>query len=660
MASFLDKANVPNAVTHNTHCDFSHTHITTSNPFSLQPIMTRELIPGQSIDVSLETLTRMNVLPVPTFGRMNLKIRSFFVPYSTIFRGWHDFLGDTNHVASDATTSSMASVGLIQKVPVVKNSTLIEAFRQSVGSSVDDIEHLCCGGTSTDYDIRLYVHNATPNPGYIYLKYTVSGMTALKNLESWGYKINWNTADETEFSALPLLAACRIYADWYFPSQYCNSYAYDNLMSMCNSDASGSAGIELDYTQVSFILGMTSWSNYENDIWTSCWDVPNQPSIGNTSDFKLVNVDTVSQYSWKPTTTAYGGTNGIEAGYVTNNSGSISVNGPNIAVDAPFINPVINAIDSANTSRNFPTPISQQLLHSLHALTDWMQRNRISGGKAYERLLARYGHAIPSAKLNRSQYLGGDSVPLQIGDVMSTSDTSGAALGDYAGKGLGYGTTHFEYKADDFGLFVVMASVVPVTGYFQGINPEVKRLYKMDYFQPEMQSVGVEPVTSDLLYISDGATGSGTGLIDPQIHNHVFGWLPRYYSYLAQMQDKVTGNFRVPTLNGALGSGTPVEFNAANSWYLMRTFNDATWNNSSGNPDYNMIVHSPDFMSGKVDGRQYTRIFSNVSATSPDQLTMIFQFHVGSNIPAKALFDNYEFEEEGKRMTLDVNGVKLN
>ena len=653
MASYLDKVQINTPVTDNTKLDLGHVHITTSSPFSLQPVMVKEMIPGEKFDINVETFSRMNPLAVPTFGRFNIKNRAFFVPYRTVFRAFNDFVTDVPHIDSTWDPDGNGNVGLVNSVPTVLNSALVQAFNSSTGTTIEDTEYLTFPGTSTDYDLRLY----NGSSGYVYKKFTYVGMTAMRNLESLGYKVNPNMADHTEFSGLPLLCMARIYADYYWPNQYTADMVYDQLIGMCNADYDSGRGIELSSSQVALILLTTSYSNYESSIYTSAWDVPNQPSTGTVStDFKLVNIDSVrSLYASSALTP-------VQDGYVTNWNNGLAANATTRVnkADAPVISPYISAVNSSGSTTSAVTPISQYLLHSLHALTDWMKRNQLSGSKSYERFLARFGKALPAEKIGRSLYLGGDSVPLQIGDVMSTADTTGAGLGDYAGKGLGYGGSHFSYSTDEFGLFVVLSSIVPVTGYFQGIDPLVKRVHKLDFYNGEFDSLGCEPITSDMLYVSQGSTGGGDGLIDPAIHTHVFGWAPRYFAYKCQIQDKVTGNFRVPTLNGALGSATPVEFNAANSWHLMRTFNDDTWADDQGSPDFAEVVHSPDFIRGRIDGHQYNRIFANAKSDSPDQFTLIYNFDAVSYSPVKALYDTYEFEDKGKKVTMDVNGVKMN
>jgi hypothetical protein len=114
--------------------------------------------------------------------------------------------------------------------------------------------------------------------------------------------------------------------------------------------------------------------------------------------------------------------------------------------------------------------------------------------------------------------------------------------------------------------------------------------------------------------------------------------------------DRLTGNFRLLSLNG----GSTV--NAADSWHTMRTFNGVTDFNSN----WSNVVHTPDFISGKSDFSQYKRIFYDAKADAPDNFTIIHNFEIAEYAPMKALYDSYEFEDKGKQVTLETNGVKMN
>ena len=56
----------------------------------------------------------------------------------------------------------------------------------------------------------------------------------------------------------------------------------------------------------------------------------------------------------------------------------------------------------------------------------------------------------------------------------------------------------------------------------------------------------------------------------------------------------------------------------------------------------------------------FKRLFYDVDADAPDNFTVIHNFEIAAYAPMKPLYDTYEFEDKGKKVTLDVNGVKMN
>ncbi len=611
-----------------------------------------ELVPGSKIDVNMESFARLNPLPVPTFGRAAMRNRAFFVPFRTLFRGWNDFITDSPHVASNGY--SAGAVGsLIANVPTVSVTALRDVFLQDVGadSTHGMIYQVTPNATNSNWDITWTANGVTK-----YYCYSVLGRQSIKLLEQLGYKLDWDSTKDVKMSALPLLALAKIYIDWYYPQQYSNRTEYDLLLSLCNHDIAAGP-VDLTWQQVHSILSLCGWVQYDSDLFVSAWDTPNQPNAGNfSSDFKLVNIDTIGD-----TIVRYGSATGTAptvnypAGYVSNNSGAASTSNMVGSADAPFITPAVYGsvnVSGTATYSTIPTAISEYLLHSLHALTDYMKRHQLAGSRAFDRYLARFGKALPAEKMNRCLYLGAAMQDIQIGDIMSTADTvkdsEGSQLGSFAGKGISYGNGHFECNTDEFGYFIILSTIVPATGYFQGIDPIVQRLSKLDFWTPEFDSLGVEPLKACTLFMPQIPAAMYQG---GSPYDQVFGFVPRYATYKAPTcSDRLTGNFRIPSLNNG-----NFNLNSSGAWHLMREFD--AWDFQQ---DWSNFVHSPQFISGGSDFTQYKRIFYYDETDSPDNFTVIHNFEIAEYAPMKALYDTYEFEDKGKKVTLETNGVKMN
>ena len=431
---------------------------------------------------------------------------------------------------------------------------------------------------------------------------------------------------------------------------YQDTGVYDFLERITKFNLSSPTGYVFTEADVRMLLVDCSYSFYDATLDVNAWDTPNQPSTGLHTDFKLKNIDTASQIFLNSTNS------GVQPGYVTNNSGASSSSDRLGFADAPFITPYTN-----NSSVNLATPISEFLLDSLHALSSFMKRNQLAGARSWERLLARYGVSVPSAKLNRPVYLGAASQDVQVGDVMSTSDTMnttaiqarGARLGDYAGKAVSYSNgAHWTYETDEFCYVIVITTILPDSGFgVQGQNPQTLRVFKNSYYIAEFDAMGTEPLPSSLVYVPN--------MHCPQnflgIGSQVFGFVPRYATYKYE-SDALTGNYNFPSLNGGTPGMDATNY-SENCWNLYRLFNDGDF--PSGAQD---VVHSLDYMSGYGDNQQYRRIFYSNDPTDPDPFRLIQAYSVAEYAPMKPLYDTYDFHDygKGKRVTLEVNGVKAN
>lgn len=580
MASFLDKLKIKTATDEHVKLDLSSQHISTANFMQLNVAWAKELVPREKINVFMETFTRLDPLPVPTYGRGNINNRAFFVPFRTIFPAWNDFITDTRHDFNVAGSTSGVSK-LVTKVPTVSNYTLL-SYLMSSGIGVTS--------TASSYDF------ATADQKYI--KLTAKGRQIMKQLQSLGYTIIPDASISTEYSALPLLALAKVYCDWYFPSAYTQDTVYSTVNglftynSISSVNSSYSFSLTTEHLKAIFNL-IANGVNYDSDYFVSAWDNPVNPNDGAFSNDIRVN-----------------GLTGDSDSDVTSNSDEPSVN-----VNGTF---------------------SQYTLNALRALTDYMKRHQLVGSRALDRYLARFGVNLPAEKLNRSIYIGSQKQGLQFGDVMATAEGGDVNLGDYAGKGVSYGDGNFSFDTDEYGIMIIISSIVPTTGYYQGLDRSLKHISKLDFYTPEFDNLGTQPIMKQELYTPINAYTMQGDI--SKLTTGVFGFTPRYSEYKVG-KDRLTGDFRCHSMNTSL---TP--------WHLMREVNYET---------VDSIVHDVNFVRSEDKG-QYSRIFYSNDADVSDKFKMIYNFNVTSHSPMKSMFDTYEFESHGKSVTEDVNGVKMN
>jgi len=218
---------------------------------------------------------------------------------------------------------------------------------------------------------------------------------------------------------------------------------------------------------------------------------------------------------------------------------------------APFTADLTNA--AAATVNQLRQAILVQSLMELDA----------RGGTRYVELLrAHFGVVSPDFRLQRSEYLGGGSVPINVNPVPQTSPTAGAnAQGQLAAfatasatsqSGIGF-TKSFVEHGYVIGLVCARADIT----YQQGRHKMWDRSTKLDFFWPKLQQLGEQSVLTSEVYCD----GSANDLV-------VFGYQERYSEY----------RYKPSQICGRLRStySTPLDM-----WHLAEKFTAAPALNAS-------------------------------------------------------------------------------
>lgn len=666
MASFLDKFKVTTAIDTNTDLDLSCTHITTSDWMHQSPVYIKECVPGETLSVHHETFTRLAPMSVPTFGRGLIHNRAFFVPFRTIFSKWNDFITSSplQNVSIGAnSTAPTGSTISVNRVPILPNGALVSLFTRSASTaSIGTNTFATMVTPSSGFDPKnvdiVYLHtNTAATQTTYYFNLTDKGRRVMKVFQSLGYSIFWSTSDiadqgaalDAAYSALPFMAWLKVINDWYYPSQYIGGQSYNYVESILNNepDSTGAFQFTGDVLRTIFLSDFyQGLTNYDSDYFVSAFDNP----VGTTTG-ALYTGDGSSTLGQGGvirdiTTNNTGYTTGVGSYYGQGNNGYWSTNGT----------PQIGQFDGSVPQGTYGTGhITQYAIDALKALTDYTKRHQLVGARALDRFYARFGKSLSSEKMNRSMYIGADNIPLQIGDVMSHSDTTGAALGDYAGKGVAYGANgDFKITTDEYGVLIIMSSIIPQIGYYQGIDRNVMHVGRLDYWTPEFDQLGNQAIAKKELYLPMNVNAEGNNsassvvgnwLGNSELNTGIFGYSPRYSEYKIG-RDRLTGDYRYASKNGA--------GDTSDAWHMLRQMGTQYASST-------VMKHGQDFVSGK-DYNQYNRIFNNTESNA-DKFYVIHTFNVKSSSPMHSLYDTYKFENEdegAKKVVADVNGVKVN
>lgn len=201
------------------------------------------------------------------------------------------------------------------------------------------------------------------------------------------------------------------------------------------------------------------------------------------------------------------------------------------------------------------------------------------GGTRYTELIqAHFNVTSPDARLQRSEYLGGGSAPINVNPIAQTQGTGAtgtttpqgnlAAMGTFHHNGYGF-TKSFTEHCLILGLISVRADL----NYQQGLPRMFSRQTRFDFFWPALANIGEQAVLNQEIYMV------GT----PAQDTAAFGYQERFAEYRYK-PSRITGQFR-STFAQTL-----------DSWHLAQNFGSLPLLNASfitENPPVARVVAVP-------------------------------------------------------------------
>lgn len=160
------------------------------------------------------------------------------------------------------------------------------------------------------------------------------------------------------------------------------------------------------------------------------------------------------------------------------------------------------------------------------------------GGRYAENILGNFGVYAGDARLQRPEYLGGSVVPIYVGDVLQTSETTdeGTPLGMPAGVAGAIGSAKaFSRTFKEHGWIIGILSILPEATYMQGIPRKFLKRDRLDFAWPLFANIGEQEIENQELYFDFAA--------NDEYNKGGFGYTPRYAEYRFGMSG-IHGDFR--------------------------------------------------------------------------------------------------------------------
>ncbi len=481
--------------------DVGYSNKFTSSLGMLLPCFVRECNPDEHYRINARMFTRTMPMNSAAFIQCTQHIEFFFVPYRLLWREFPQFVVGTKY------PTSLYDTKVSEVSPSFDLAKIYNAFKS-----------------------KLVASNSTPSAG---LGTDLLGYPKIQNslrlLDLLGYGCYF-TPEAKDFAPAAmnpfrLLAYQKICADFYRVANW-----EDNRIKSWNID-----GLPLDMTSTFNAVTLQNFvDNYlclnyrpwKKDLFTIAnTQFQGADFLSNSFNAPSFPVESDSYANLKPLTTRG---SGFQGDLTAANSGK----------------------QVSFTMSNLRSAFALDKLYRLMA--------QASDGDYKSQIKARYGFDAYAPQM-RCQFVGSASSVIQVNPVTSTADTlsttsdnafTGTPVGRIYGNGLAQGSDTFEFDTKEHGILMGICSFVPDVDYSSyGVNIFNKKLSSSEYFQPEFDNLGKQPLDATALYLAK-VPGAG-GIHSPA----VLGWIPRYTEYKTHI-DEVHGQLNGNIYRSASGEPT--------------------------------------------------------------------------------------------------------
>lgn len=215
----------------------------------------------------------------------------------------------------------------------------------------------------------------------------------------------------------------------------------------------------------------------------------------------------------------------------------------------PASNPTYTLIADLSTA----TSATINQLRQSFQIQKLLERDARGGTRYVELIKAHFGVVSPDFRLQRPEYLGGGSTPININPIAQTSATGISGGSTPAGTLAAFGTAlahnhGFTASFTEHGMIIGLVSVRADLTYQQGLHRMWSRESKYDFYFPAFANLGEQAILNKEIYCTGDAADN-----DP------FGYQERWacYRYKPSM---ITGLFR------STAAGT------IDAWHMAQNF----------------------------------------------------------------------------------------
>lgn len=174
-------------------------------------------------------------------------------------------------------------------------------------------------------------------------------------------------------------------------------------------------------------------------------------------------------------------------------------------------------------------------LRQAFQLQKLLERDARGGTRYVEIIRSHFGVTSPDARLQRPEYLGGGTTPVNFHPVPQMSETNTTPQGTMSGFAtVSGGAQGFTKSFTEHCVLIGLVSLRADLTYQQGLDRMFSRRTRYDFYWPSLSHIGEQAVLNKEIYMA----GSGAAADD-----ETFGYQERYAEYRYK-PSRITGLYR--------------------------------------------------------------------------------------------------------------------
>lgn len=505
----------------------------TFNVGEVIPFYVDEVLPGDTFQIKTSKMVRLQTPAVPFMDDLFLDTYYFFVPNRLIWDDWQKFQGENDTASWTPST--------IYQVPSI---TFPTPGDEIVGEHAD-----INNSTKINAMDNLYF---APNSiaDYMGLPTAAQAVSKFGGVANPDFPLPLPTPGggaPLQVNALPFRAYCKICNDW---------FRDENLSDPLFIDTSSNGGAGF-WDNNKITIGLARKINGRNltrlqspcyggapflaskyhDYFTSALPSPQKgadvtiPIDGNNGTPYYVSLEQGgSQY------------------YIIRDSASGALSTSTSQA---------NALQFGNILASGGLNITVNSLRLAFATQAQYERDARGGTRYTEIIRSNFGVVSPDARLQRSEYLGGNHIPINVNQVVQQSGGAGVS-GSFLGDTGAYSATtdshgDFIQSFTEHGFVIGVCCVRYPHSYQQGIERFWLRHNRFDYYMPAFANLGEQPIHLQEIWPLNHSVWSETG-------NEYFGYQEAWADY----------RYKPNRVAGEMRSDIP---NSLDIWHLADDYN---------------------------------------------------------------------------------------